>query len=97
MPVRITEYWGYNTIGLPHNRYSSVGQRGEQVGRFKTMVKTLHEADIEVILDVAYSHTAEGDHMGPTLSFRGIDNPAYYRLRNEDPRYYRDTPVAGTA
>jgi isoamylase len=78
----LTDYWGYNTIGFlaPHNRYSSAGQRGEQVGEFKTMVKALHAAGIEVILDVVYNHTAEGDHRGPTLSFRGIDNQAYYRL-----------------
>ena len=78
----LTNYWGYNTIGFlaPHNAYSSAGQRGEQVGEFKSMVKALHEAGIEVILDVVYNHTAEGDHRGPTLSFRGIDNAAYYRL-----------------
>jgi isoamylase len=78
----LTNYWGYNTIGFlaPHHRYSSAGQRGEQVGEFKTMVKALHAAGIEVILDVVYNHTAEGDHRGPTLCFRGIDNQAYYRL-----------------
>ena len=88
----LTDYWGYNTIGFfaPHNRYSSTGQRGEQVVEFKTMVRTLHEAGIEVILDVAYNHTAEGGHMGPTLSFRGIDNAAYYRLKEEDWRDYLD-------
>ena len=95
----LTDYWGYNTIGFlaPHNRYSSAGQRGEQVGEFKTMVRTLHEAGIEVILDVAYNHTAEGDHMGPTLSFRGIDNAAYYRLREEDCRYYLDYTGKGNS
>ncbi len=94
-----TDYWGYNTIGFfaPHNRYSSAGQRGEQVGEFKAMVKTLHEAGIEVILDVAYNHTAEGGHMGPTLSFRGIENAAYYRLRNQDPRYYLDYTGKGNS
>jgi isoamylase len=78
----LTNYWGYNTIGFlaPHNHYSSAGQSGEQVGEFKTMVKALHAAGIEVILDVVYNHTAEGDHRGPTLCFRGIDNQAYYRL-----------------
>jgi isoamylase len=78
----LTNYWGYNTIGFlaPHNHYSSAGQSGEQVGEFKTMVKALHAAGIEVILDVVYNHTAEGDHRGPTLCFRGIDNLAYYRL-----------------
>ena len=83
----LTNYWGYNTIGFlaPHNRYSSAGQRGEQVGEFKTMVKALHTAGIEVILDVVYNHTAEGDHRGPTLCFRGIDNHAYYRLDDARP------------
>ena len=95
----LTNYWGYNTIGFlaPHNRYSSAGQRGEQVGEFKTMVKALHEAGIEVILDVVYNHSAEGDHMGPTLSFRGIDNAAYYRLRKEDPRHYLDYTGKGNS
>ncbi|HEX5300550.1 MAG TPA: alpha-amylase family glycosyl hydrolase, partial [Streptosporangiaceae bacterium] len=75
-------YWGYNTIGFfaPHNAYASSGTRGQQVQEFKTMVRALHEANIEVILDVVYNHTAEGNHLGPTLSFRGIDNAAYYRL-----------------
>src|ERR1700683_5304467 len=88
----LTNYWGYNTIGFlaPHNRYSSAGQRGEQVGEFKAMVKALHEAGIEVILDVVYNHTAEGDHMGPTLSFRGIDNAAYYRLDGAQPWGFLD-------
>jgi glycogen operon protein len=95
----LTNYWGYNTIGFlaPHNRYSSAGQRGEQVGEFKTMVKALHEAGIEVILDVVYNHTAEGDHMGPTLSFRGIDNAAYYRLDATDPWRYLDYTGCGNS
>jgi hypothetical protein len=95
----LTNYWGYNTIGFlaPHNRYSSAGQRGEQVGEFKTMVKALHEAGIEVILDVVYNHTAEGDHMGPTLSFRGIDNAAYYRLDDASRGATWTTPAAATA
>ena len=95
----LTDYCGYNTIGFfaPHNRYSSAGQLGEQVNEFKTMVKTLHEAGIEVILDVVYNHTAEGNHMGPTLSFRGIDNAAYYRLRDEDRRYYLDYTGKGNS
>src|SRR3989454_6816183 len=78
----LRNYWGYNSIGdfAPHNDYSAGGQDGEQVQEFKFMVKTLHEADIEVILDVVYNHTAEGNHLGPMLSFRGIDNAAYYRL-----------------
>jgi isoamylase len=95
----LTNYWGYNTIGFlaPHNRYSSAGQRGEQVGEFKTMVKALHEAGIEVILDVVYNHTAEGDHMGPTLSFRGIDNAAYYRLDDAEPWRYLDYTGCGNS
>jgi isoamylase len=95
----LTNYWGYNTIGFlaPHNRYSSAGQRGEQVGEFKAMVKALHEAGIEVILDVVYNHTAEGDHMGPTLSFRGIDNAAYYRLDGSQPWRYLDYTGCGNS
>jgi glycogen operon protein len=95
----LTNYWGYNTIGFlaPHNRYSSAGQRGEQVGEFKTMVKALHEAGIEVILDVVYNHTAEGDHMGPTLSFRGIDNAAYYRLDGSERWRYLDYTGCGNS
>ena len=78
----LTNYWGYNTIGFfaPDGQYSSSGQMGEQVSEFKSMVRNLHAAGIEVILDVVYNHTAEGNHLGPTLCFRGIDNPAYYRL-----------------
>ena len=95
----LTNYWGYNTIGFlaPHNKYSSAGQRGEQVGEFKTMVKALHEAGIEVILDVVYNHTAEGDHMGPTLSFRGIDNAAYYRLDHSERWRYLDYTGCGNS
>ncbi|MBV9382856.1 MAG: glycogen debranching protein GlgX [Streptosporangiaceae bacterium] len=95
----LTNYWGYNTIGFlaPHNRYSSAGQRGEQVGEFKAMVRALHEAGIEVILDVVYNHTAEGDHMGPTLSFRGIDNAAYYRLDDREPWRYLDYTGCGNS
>ena len=78
----LRNYWGYNTIGFlaPHNDYSSAGQRGQQVQEFKAMVRALHEAGLEVILDVVYNHTAEGNELGPTLSFRGIDNASYYRL-----------------
>ena len=78
----LRNYWGYNTIGFlaPHNGYAAYGTRGEQVAEFKTMVKALHEADIEVILDVVYNHTAEGNHLGPTLAFRGIDNDNSSRL-----------------
>jgi glycogen operon protein len=95
----LRNYWGYNTIGFfaPHNDYSSSGQRGEQVLEFKTMVRDLHAAGIEVILDVVYNHTAEGNHMGPTLAFRGIDNQAYYRLVDDDPQYYMDTTGTGNS
>jgi glycogen operon protein len=93
----LSNYWGYNTIAFfaPHNDYSSAGQRGEQVQEFKQMVKTLHEAGLEVILDVVYNHTAEGNHLGPTLSFKGIDNPGYYRLVDGDPEHYYDTTGTG--
>lgn len=92
----LTNYWGYNTIGFfaPDVRYSSSGVLGEQVFEFKNMVKELHKAGIEVILDVVYNHTAEGNHLGPTLSFRGIDNASYYRL-TEDNRYYMDYTGTG--
>ena len=93
----LTNYWGYNSIGFlaPDARFASTGVRGEQVAEFKTMVKRLHEAGIEVILDVVYNHTAEGSHRGPTLCFRGIDNRAYYRLETADKRYYRDYTGCG--
>ncbi|MDX5483178.1 MAG: glycogen debranching protein GlgX [Hymenobacteraceae bacterium] len=92
----LTNYWGYNSIGYfaPDVRYSSSGVQGEQVIEFKHMVKELHKAGIEVILDVVYNHTGEGNHMGPTLSFRGIDNAAYYRL-TDDCRYYMDYTGTG--
>jgi glycogen operon protein len=95
----LTNYWGYNSIGFfaPHNRYSSSGQRGEQVREFKAMVRVLHEAGLEVILDVVYNHTAEADQSGPTLCFRGIDNAAYYRLRTDNPRYYADDTGCGNS
>src|SRR5580693_4658611 len=95
----LTNYWGYNTIGFlaPHNRYCSAGQRGEQVGEFKAMVKALHAAGIEVILDVVYNHTAEGNDRGPTLSLRGIDNAAYYRLDDRDPSHYIDYTGCGNS
>jgi isoamylase len=94
----LSNYWGYNTIGFfaPHNGYASFGGQGGQVQEFKTMVKALHQAGIEVILDVVYNHTAEGNHLGPTLSFRGIDNAAYYRLA-DDKRYYYDTTGTGNS
>jgi isoamylase len=93
----LTNYWGYNSIAFfaPDARYASAGVRGEQVREFKTMVKTLHQAGIEVILDVVYNHTAEGDHLGPTLSFKGIDNDAYYRLVPGDRRRYVDYTGCG--
>ena len=95
----LSNYWGYNTIGFfaPHNGYASAGTAGEQVSEFKTMVKTLHAAGIEVILDVVYNHTAEGNHMGPTLSFKGIDNAAYYRLVDGDQQHYFDTTGTGNS
>jgi glycogen operon protein len=93
----LTNYWGYNTIGFfaPHAAYSSSGQLGEQVIEFKSMVRNLHAAGIEVILDVVYNHTAEGNHLGPTLCFRGIDNLAYYRLQPDNPRLYLDFTGTG--
>ncbi|MBT1688432.1 glycogen debranching protein GlgX [Dawidia soli] len=92
----LTNYWGYNTIGFfaPEVRYSGSGVLGEQVNEFKQMVKDLHKAGIEVILDVVYNHTAEGNQMGPTLSFRGVDNASYYRLA-EDKRFYFDYTGTG--
>ncbi|MCL2595899.1 MAG: glycogen debranching protein GlgX, partial [Promicromonosporaceae bacterium] len=94
-----SNYWGYNTIGFfaPHNAYAAAGQRGEQVREFKEMVKALHAAGIEVILDVVYNHTAEGNHLGPTLSLRGIDNAAYYRLVDGDEAHYFDTTGTGNS
>jgi glycogen operon protein len=93
----LTNYWGYNTLGYfaPHAGYSAAGSRGQQVREFKAMVRALHNAGIEVILDVVYNHTAEGDELGPTLSFRGLDNAAYYRLQDEDPRLYLDYTGTG--
>ncbi|KIX77705.1 glycogen debranching protein, partial [Streptomyces sp. MBRL 601] len=95
----LANYWGYNTIGFfaPHNAYASWGDRGQQVLEFKSAVRALHQAGIEVILDVVYNHTAEGNHLGPTLSFRGLDNASYYRLSGDDPRYYMDTTGTGNS
>jgi isoamylase len=92
----LRNYWGYNSIGYlaPHNEYAR-GQRGEQVQEFKHLVKTLHQAGIEVIIDVVYNHTAEGNHLGPMLSFKGIDNAAYYRVSAENRRYYVDYTGTG--
>ena len=95
----LSNYWGYSTIGFfaPHNGYSSTGTGGRQVAEFKSMVKALHAAGIEVILDVVFNHTAEGSELGPTLCFRGIDNAAYYRLVDGDPAHYYDTTGTGNS
>jgi glycogen operon protein len=94
----LTNYWGYNTIGFfaPDPRFAS-GHLGQQVTEFKTMVKAFHRVGIEVILDVVYNHTGEGNHLGPTLCFRGIDNASYYRLVPNDPRYYYDFTGCGNS
>jgi isoamylase len=94
----LTNYWGYNTIGFfaPHDGYAR-GPAENAVSEFKQMVRTLHQAGIEVILDVVYNHTAEGNHLGPTLSMKGIDNAAYYRLVDDDPRYYMDYTGTGNS
>jgi isoamylase len=95
----LTNYWGYSSIGYlaPHAGYAATGTRGEQVREFKGMVKALHAAGIEVILDVVYNHTAEGNHLGPMLSFRGVDNASYYRLTPDDPRFYMDFTGTGNS
>lgn len=95
----LANYWGYSTIGFlaPHAAYAATGTRGEQVREFKGMVKALHRAGIEVILDVVYNHTAEGNHLGPTLGFKGVDNVAYYRLVPGDPRHYMDFTGTGNS
>jgi isoamylase len=95
----LRNYWGYNTIGFfaPQNSYSSTGDRGQQVQEFKGMVRSMHDAGIEVILDVVYNHTAEGNHLGPTISFRGIDNQAYYRLVEDDEQFYMDYTGTGNS
>ncbi len=95
----LRNYWGYNTIGFlaPHNEYAATGTLGQQVTEFKTMVKALHDADIEVILDVVYNHTAEGNELGPTLCFRGIDNASYYRLVDDAKEHYYDTTGTGNS
>src|SRR5262249_12677187 len=94
---KLTNYWGYNTLAFfaPDTRYCSTDGPGDAVREFKTMVRALHGAGLEVILDVVYNHTAEGNHLGPTLSFRGIDNASYYRLVANDPRYYMDYTGCG--
>src|SRR4029077_8878191 len=93
----LPNYWGYNTIGFfaPDPRFLGAGSPGGSIGEFKTAVKRLHEAGIEVILDVVYNHTAEGNHLGPTLSLRGIDNLSYYRLVQDQSRYYQDFTGCG--
>ncbi len=95
----LTNFWGYNTLGFfaPDQRYSSSGTRGEQVNEFKAMVKALHQAGLEVILDVVYNHTCEGNHLGPTLSFRGLDNATYYWLEDHDLSRYRDFTGCGNS
>jgi glycogen operon protein len=95
----LSNYWGYNTIGFlaPHNGYASTGSLGQQATEFKAMVKALHDADIEVILDVVYNHTAEGNERGPTIAFRGIDNAMYYRLVDADKSHYYDTTGTGNS
>ncbi len=95
----LSNYWGYSSIGYfaPHSEYAATGRRGEQLREFKAMVKALHAADIEVILDVVFNHTAEGNHLGPMLSFKGVDNTGYYRLMPDDPRYYMDFTGTGNS
>ena len=95
----LRNYWGYNTLGFfaPHADYAATGLPGQQVQEFKSMVKAMHAAGIEVILDVVYNHTAEGNHLGPTLSFKGIDNAAYYRVVEDDQRYYMDYTGTGNS
>jgi glycogen operon protein len=95
----LRNYWGYSTIGYfaPYSEYAATGRLGEQVSEFKGMVKALHQAGIEVILDVVYNHTAEGNHLGPMLSFKGVDNSAYYRLMPDDPRHYMDFTGTGNS
>ncbi|QFZ21979.1 glycogen debranching protein GlgX [Saccharothrix syringae] len=95
----LSNYWGYNTIGFfaPHEGYAALPENAGQVQEFKGMVRALHEAGIEVILDVVYNHTAEGNHLGPTLSMRGIDNQAYYRLVDDEPKFYMDYTGTGNS
>jgi isoamylase len=95
----LTNYWGYSSIGYlaPHALYAATGTRGEQLSEFKGMVKALHRAGIEVILDVVYNHTAEGNHLGPVLAFKGVDNESYYRLMPDAPRFYQDFTGTGNS
>jgi isoamylase len=96
---KLTDYWGYNTLGYfaPTSRYSSSGDQGGQVREFKEMVKALHAAGIEVILDVVYNHTCEGNHLGPMLSWKGVDNSTYYRMMPDDPQFYMDYTGTGNS
>jgi isoamylase len=96
---RLSNYWGYSSIGYlaPHALYAATGTQGEQVREFKGLVKALHRAGIEVILDVVYNHTAEGNHLGPMLAFKGVDNRSYYRLMPDNPRYYMDFTGTGNS
>ncbi|MEO8322587.1 MAG: alpha-amylase family glycosyl hydrolase, partial [Actinomycetota bacterium] len=95
----LRNYWGYDPINYfaPHSEYSASGVRGEQVSEFKQMVKAFHEAGVEVIIDVVYNHTGEGNHLGPTISYRGIDNASYYRLMEDDRRFYMDFTGTGNS
>jgi len=95
----LTNYWGYDSIGYfaPERRYASAGENGEQVAEFQAMVKALHAAGLEIILDVVYNHTAEGNELGPTLCFKGIDNRSYYRLVEDNPRFYYDVTGTGNS
>src|SRR5439155_25671389 len=95
----LSNYWGYSSIGYlaPHSAYAATGADGQQVSEFKGMVKALHRAGIEVILDVVYNHTAEGNHLGPMLSFKGLDNFSYYRTMADNPRYYMDYTGTGNS
>ena len=99
LELGLRNYWGYNTFGFfaPHNEYAANRRAGSAVAEFKTMVRAFHEQDIEVILDVVYNHTAEGNQLGPTINFRGIDNRAYYRLVDEDLRFYKDFTGTGNS
>ena len=99
LDLGLRNYWGYNTFGFlaPHYQYAANQSAGGAVAEFKTMVRAFHDADIEVILDVVYNHTAEGNHLGPTINFRGIDNAAYYRLLDGDLRYYKDFTGTGNS
>jgi glycogen operon protein len=95
----LTNYWGYSSIGYfaPHSEYAATGRHGDEVREFKGMVKALHREGIEVILDVVYNHTAEGNHLGPMLAFKGVDNKTYYRLMPDDPRFYMDFTGTGNS